>query len=334
METYFQLFSHCIPQSGSNGIVLLDLQTHRVKEIPKSLYEVLSVDGLSVNALKAHFGHLYDEGIDQYLPLLTKERYGFFSHTPALLAPLPEEWAYPGEVSNAQIEIGEESRYELPKILEELDDLGGQALKFIFNKPFHKSGYEALQAITLLTRESGFRYIELHLGFHWYEQAFFTSLLRRNSRFQKVCFYDCLKKDIFQTEDPVLEGRMSFFSGSIAKAPSLRDESRTPHTLPYPNLDVFRESKLHNVGLNGKVAIDQHGHIKHHLLHSDTFGDISQHSIKEVVRMPEFKRKWMVHNGLVERCSNCKLRRICVDDSDLEEVKSGWKKKENCGLIQ
>jgi len=79
------------------------------------------------------------------------------------------------------------------------------------------------------------------------------------------------------------------------------------------NMNVFFESRNFNSCLNRKLCIDAEGNIKNCPAMQQSFGNIKDTTLKEVIEKPGFKDLWFIHKEQIDVCKDCEFRHICTD---------------------
>lgn len=79
------------------------------------------------------------------------------------------------------------------------------------------------------------------------------------------------------------------------------------------NRHCFAESKNSNNCLNGKISIDINGDIKNCPSMPESYGNIKDTSLEEVINKPGFKKYWNITKDDIEVCRDCEFRYICTD---------------------
>jgi SPASM domain peptide maturase of grasp-with-spasm system len=325
-EIYFKLYATCIPVKGDKESHIYDLDNSTYLPIPNLLLDILEKNDeyiYSMKALKTHYNHQYDDGIDAFFNEFTKKRIGFFTTEPHLYPKLNRDWFTPKIISNAAIEFTGENLYDLTAVLQQLENLGCVAVEFRIKDTniskllgiltsFKKSRF---QSYTFLIDYSSVEFIE--------ESIKYFSLLRRLSYihfFQvplKVSTQIKQKNNVFYTEE-----NLSIYE----KKANVSDMKITI------NRNIFMEASLYNIALNNKVVIDIEGNIKNYFTHKAIYGNVQQDKIVDVVTTKQFQEKWFVNNDKITTCKSCQYRYVCIDTSDIEIVQGDFSKKEKCNF--
>lgn len=96
------------------------------------------------------------------------------------------------------------------------------------------------------------------------------------------------------------------------------------------NIDFYTESMNYNVGLNGKVCIDEFGNVKNYLSHKKIFGNVNDVALIDIIKKESFKRKWFVTKDAIETCNKCQYRYMCNDTDDIVRKEDKFFKKTDC----
>ncbi len=81
----------------------------------------------------------------------------------------------------------------------------------------------------------------------------------------------------------------------------------------YSNIKLFSESQYHNTCLNKKLSIDKNGNIKNCPSMHESFGNIKDATLKEVLNKANFKKYWNITKDQIDVCKDCEFRHICTD---------------------
>lgn len=80
-----------------------------------------------------------------------------------------------------------------------------------------------------------------------------------------------------------------------------------------PFLESVIYSKHSNTCLNCKISVDKYGKIKNCPSMKESFGDIKDVSIKEVLKNPNFQKFDKITKDEINVCKDCEFRYICTD---------------------
>ena len=325
-DTFFRLYSACIPVAGKNEGQLFDLQRKGSYEIPKLLVEVLQeLETKSIGAVKAHYNNHYDEGIDAYLNELEAFELGFFTTTPEAFPKLSMVWDSPLKIQTAILEIDTSSTYDVKDLLIQLNGLGCSGVQIRF---FKEVDLEELDHLLSDTKTSRLSSIELYTIDKGHSLQALDDFLKKHLRISYWIHYSgeedsrlefgvkALKNKVFRTRQQIEKGTKDIFNLS---------------NFPL-DLRLFSEAHHFNVALNRKVGIDVNGNIKNHPAHQQVFGNVSTHQIAEVIASDAFQLKWKIPNDQIEKCKDCQFRYVCFFNSDVEQINGKWVKVDDCGV--
>lgn len=85
------------------------------------------------------------------------------------------------------------------------------------------------------------------------------------------------------------------------------------HTLDFSGVDAFYLLQNKNGCLYKKASIDSFGNIRNCPSLPQTWGNICNEDLKEIVSNPDFRELWDIHKDLIDDCKDCELRYCCSD---------------------
>ena len=141
----FQLFACCLPVKGASRSLICDVQRGDFQFIPNSLYDVLKEqEGKTIEEIKAVFNNEYDETIEEYFEMLVKEEFIFFTETPELFPKMSMEWDEPAHITNAIIDINDDTEIDFLSVFKQFENLG---CKHVQIRIFAQKTYNFIQNI-------------------------------------------------------------------------------------------------------------------------------------------------------------------------------------------
>lgn len=323
-DEYFKLFECCQPVKGISYSIIMDLQRDEYLKIPNLLNEVLKVNkknNFSIKNLKSYFKNKLDSGIDKYLKFLIEEEYGFMTNEPDKFPELNTDFIQPNKVVSSVINITKNKRLPLYKIIKELDFLGCQTLQVRF---FKDSFTEPFLKIIESFNRSSIRLIELYIEDSLnLEHKLLERIIKENLRVRIIVFSSRKKnhlsrgnyqREVVYTEQNLYTTGKEIYSERLFTS----------------NIQFFSEAKNFNVGLNKKICIDENGNYKNYLSHKESFGNVNNISISEIIKSKEFRKKWKIKNDLIEKCKDCQYRYMCLSNSDVKEEEGKFFKLNYC----
>ena len=116
-ELYFNLFACCMAVGGAKRSIICDLQRNTYIFIPNSLLSIIDYSGtMIIGEVKSRFNHEFDAQIEEFYEKLVKEDLGFFTTKPDLFPELDKSWKSPLKISNAIVDINENSQSDFDKV--------------------------------------------------------------------------------------------------------------------------------------------------------------------------------------------------------------------------
>ena len=322
------LYASCIPVKGSSKSIICDLQRHNYVYIPMDLYTILKDHKRkTIGEIKAFYKNQYDNIIDDYFKILVENEFAFFTDTPDLFPDLSMEWKEPFEVTNAILDIDNESSYNIEDVLKQLS---GLHCKFIQLRFYKSVTYITINRLLhyLDSIKSNTIGIDLLIPFDKKTpEEKHLKLFEKYKRLNSLIIYNsskgkCIKKLKSQ----------GYYIHTAAHITSEKDCGCIDPALFSINVKTFTEALTHNSCLNGKISVDRHGEIRNCPSMTDTFGNISKLSLKEVLAHKQFKKYWKVTKDTIQVCKDCEFRYICTDcRAYVEEPMNDLSKPLKCG---
>jgi len=312
IKKHFYLYSNCIPVKGFKRSAIYDLTRQNYCIIPNELYEILNDrNGKSIERTLKKYGKLNIPVIREYFEFLFEKEFIFEceSNVKNKFPSLALQYNTPNIISNAIIQISLDSNLNYNEIFEELDQLGNIDLQIQFTDVF---SLEQLSSILFFTKEKRIRYIELLLPeIVNLSKNELLSFLSDNYRVSKVVFFKCCAERILNSVKWENDLARIYFTGKdLLQSGECGKVSTTPFIV---NMNFFLESINYNNCLNNKICIDSEGNIKNCLHINESFGNIRNESIVNVVHNKRFRSKWLITKDMVDSCKDCEYRYMCSD---------------------
>ena len=322
-KPYFKLFACCIPVKGAVNHVLCDLQRNYVQPIPESLYVILTeLNDLKLEEIKEIFEHQQDAQIDEYFSFLESGEWGFWCDDPSLFPELDLTWDSPLLVTNAIIDLDDQSKHPYSSIFRQLNQLGCEALQI---RSYGDLDIKTLTNILNQIGDSRLRSVELIIKYLTdYSETVLTELCRQFPMISSITLHSASEEYQLRTASEV----------TIHFTPQIIDSSAHCGIINaeyfVSNLSTFTEAQQHNSCLNRKIAIDIHGHIKNCPSMLNSFGHIDDTSLRTVISQEEFRSMWHISKDQVAVCSDCEFRYICTDCRAFTQNGDLYSKPEKC----
>lgn len=301
----FRLFSCCIPVNGAKRSLICDVQREFAHFIPNILYEILTNHkDKTLNQIKKHYQNAHNKCIEEYFAFLLESELGFWTNEPESFPEMDLTWESPSTITNAIIEVGKESNLNWGNIFGQLNHSGCQALEI---RVFNECLLDEIDLILQPSHSTGLRSINLILKYSsmYYEQDF-QKLVRKNPRVKSI-----IVTGAPENTEVIGNGyQILYFKEKISSSTCCGNVDRFYFTY---NLSFFTESQFYNTCLNRKISINESGEIKNCPSMPESFGNINQVSLAEVVKLKEFRKLWNINKDHIDVCRDCEFRHICTD---------------------
>lgn len=306
-NSYFQLFSNCIPVKGAKRSIVCDLQRNRIRIVSSTLYEIFTSSSYeTIFAIKGKFDKAYHLEIDNCFEELEREGWGHFTEVPEAFPNLELTWDSPFQVTNAIIDIGNVIFKELKSVIAELDELGCQALQI---RCYGEVPLSELNDILKSTEKSRLKSIELILKYSSIvSESDLLNLAMLNKRIKFIIIHSALVEKAELPNNSLLQ--IVYTRQVIDSATHCGQVSPNYFDI---NISGFTEALKYNSCLNRKISIDADGKIKNCPSMSESFGTIQNNSLKSALLKKEFKEVWEINKDQIEVCKDCEFRYICTD---------------------
>lgn len=325
---FFVLFANCVPVKGNKRSVICDLHNHQLKLIPNDLYDILvNLTNKSVNEIKNDFNNEFDDIIDEYFNFLNENGFGFYTDEPQKFPKLNLHWKTPLSITNAILDINDESNHNFSKVFEELEVLGCKHLQMRF---YNRTTIECLaDVIGLLKKmDSSIISIELIVQDNNFTVESINTFLINYQRITSFVVYNS-EKDLNIRPIRKSLGQFVFTKENIKNHKSCGVISSKYFAI---NIKNFTESQSFNSCLNKKISIDAQGDIKNCPSMIQSFGNIQNTTLQEALRHKDFKKYWTITKNEIDICRDCEFRYVCTDcRAYTEDPNSDYSKPLKCG---
>ncbi len=324
-ERFFKLFACCMLVKGAQRSIICDLQRNTFMFVPGSLTGLLEQSVfMKIGELKSFYKHEYDRELEDFFQKMVKDNFGFHTAMPELFPVIDLSWKSPLSVTNAVVDISEESSYDVTSALGQLDGLGCNALHLRF---FSYVNAEYLHQILLSVKNSRLTSIDLFLpfgkGFQTFEEI--QEMVDKHLRVTSINVH-CSEKDKYLVYKSV---ELIFTKSLLDSELHCGNVSERYFTA---NVSLYTESQHHNTCLNRKISIDSEGNIKNCPSMKESYGNIRDTTLQEALEKPGFKKYWSINKDQVEVCKDCEFRYICTDcRAYLEDPENIYSKPLKCG---
>lgn len=320
-EKYFVLFSNCLLVYGKYQSAIYDLGRRAYIPIDNLLYDVLwRSKFMSIESLKAHYKHEYDEGITAYFNLFVEKELGFITHDKSHFPDIDITWNSSCPLETAIVEYSK--LYNIRDLIHELDKERTRNVQFRLLPGADISVSNLIQLIN----NKNFICVEIYTTYVAEQEVEeIKKEIKEAKTLSKVVWYNAPESkkmmatpnQIIYMQDDVKPGQLEL----IGTDSMLVD------------MELFTESQSYNTALNRRISIDYTGAIKNHVSHERSFGHLGDNSIREVYKSEAFREKWYIHKEKISACKACPYRHACVYSTDLIYENDGyWRLSNPCGL--
>jgi len=327
--TYFRLYNSCVITKGANRSLLLDFERGALEFLPNELSSLVTklADKVSFEEITKNYSKKNVKILQSYLEHLISNEYGFYLDYCEWERFLDYETKFrtPKKISNAIIEIDGCKNY-INDILNELQDVGCNNIHLI---SYQKLNPKELLEILKFFTDSIFASVELTFRYsEEYSIEFMEKLSRDFFRITEITLHNS-NEDLTYPLSKRLLFRLNFSKKIIKSFNSCGKVD--PKYFNY-NPTKFLEAQSFNSCLNCKLSIDINGNIKNCPAINESFGNILDVNIKDVIQNPNHKKLWNISKDDIDVCKDCEFRYICTDcRAFIENPNDDYSKPLKCG---
>lgn len=302
-----KLYPCCKIVEGASKDAIYDLQREEYFLIPHSMTMVLQESQVSSWKTLVNKYSKERETLEEYRQFLLNHDLCYdMDSNDIIIRDIESTYETPEMISNAIVDIGKDSTFDINQIVKQLNILGCENLEI---RLFRESRQQELMSILAAVRDSCIRDLELLVKYSPdYLIENIIKLHLTQPRLRKITIYDSpdCEVGIYNHE----EITVIFVSEDI-----LDDSCCGVINQWYllPKTELFIESLHYNSCLYKKVAVDQWGNIKNCPSMKRSFGNIADTALADVVCTLDFQRIWNITKDNIEVCKDCELRYMCQD---------------------
>lgn len=302
------LFECCRLIKGATRTLLCDIQRNSYRFIPNELFDLLELSvGKTVEEIKLHYNHEYDEIIDENLAILHQEEFIFFTENPEMFPQLNLNWERPNAITNGIVDIDPDLLFDFNSIWEQFADLGCEHLQI---RVFKEIGLNDLEEILFKIQSKRIISLELVIPFSSkYSNQDYIDFVYRYARIFTLTLHSAKSNEtIFKS--PTRMGHIFCVQSKIDNVSHCGQISEDFFII---NMESYIEFQKFNSCLNRKISIDVEGNIKNCPSMSESFGNIKDTTLVEALEKPGFKKYWDINKDKIHVCKDCEFRYICTD---------------------
>lgn len=322
---YFRLHANCIPVKGASRSTICDLQRQRHILIPNGLHEILTAHRDStVDEIKAAYDHQHDDVIDEYFEHLIQQGVGFWCDDPEAFPELSLEWDRPERITNALIDVDDDSTHDYASIFSQLDDLFCKAVQLRFYSPVDADG---VSDVLQHSADGRLRSIEVLMPAASWDIPALASLAESYPRLSRIYLYgaDETRRMTLNPHNTHL-----VWHEEVVDGPSCCGQVHPEYFVTH--IDVFTEAQEHNSCLNRKVSIDREGEIRNCPSMPLSYGNVDDTSLHSAVMQRDFQELWSINKDQIDVCKDCEFRYVCTDcRAFIEDPDDRYSKPSKCG---
>ena len=303
-KDHYLLYATVFPVKGYCRSMLYDLQLNKIELIPNDIYTLLS-HGFTYEDIVNYSLSLPTTEISQFVKYLMEKGYVFRTKTPNFFPPISLEYNDPSIISNAIIEIANNSistnYFDL--ILQHLAQYGCKAIEIRCISSL--SSNEITQIISILKHN----YIDDVTIITPYDQIISDHLIDISKPILSI--KKIVQHGANENDDIVDNHRHIILSKK--KIENHFCEGKISPELFTVNMDFFLEAQEFNVCLNKKLCIDFNGNIKNCLNFTESYGNILNENFANILANMKFQKMWNINKDMIPICNICEFRYMCFD---------------------
>ncbi|HRB70845.1 MAG TPA: grasp-with-spasm system SPASM domain peptide maturase [Flavobacterium sp.] len=308
---YFKLFATCIIVKGFKRSSISDLERNKNYIIPNFVADFLLSGNTTIDVA---------DNLKQWIDLFVKEELGFFTKYPEYYPDLSLEWDSPETINNAIIEADNLNETTLLNIIDQLNCLSCRYIEFRF---YSNINIPLCEQILIELHKGGVSGIVIYAKYDSNDMQGIQELLAKSNIILSIVFHSCNEKII--NDNP----RIYITNHTINSCTDCGQISQDYFSI---NIKTFTESNHFNTCLNKKIAIDNDGNIKNCPSMKESYGNIKDTKLLDVVDNYCFKDCWSIKKDIIEVCKDCEFRHICTDcRAYVEEPNNKFSKPLKCG---
>lgn len=320
---HVMLSASCAFVEGTEIALIYDFQRHTALRLPPVLRQILR--GLSKEALRSvPIGRLRTANpslagiLDAALRAGLRAGVLQLTATPERFPLRPFRFDPPAEITNAVIDLNEESSYDLGALFTELTSLG---CEHVLIRCTHRAPLLFIEEVMSGLAEEPPLFIEWWVLFSdSFSREDLRELCRRNARITSLLLFGAPGDAEWQRTRSGIGNVLA-----LKRAMPLGPEAGAAPVISELGVDaqLYAESQRAHSFFHRKLAISQAGEIKNAPTARQSFGTFGQRPLREIVTSPEFRRLGAIGKDQIEGCRDCAYRHACVDPREPLPAPSG-----------
>ncbi len=326
-----RLFTNCRIVKGYSRSVICDLQRGKIIYIPNSLTELFDDNNvINVEKIRSELDNESQLIFTDYLKLLNDYEL-VFPCSAEELDSFPElnlEYDYPATISNAIIDFDKNSLHNLSYIIDNF--LIQTNCRHIQVRCFDEVHLDFLKILLTPVGDSFIKSIDIVIKYtSSISQSQITELVNNNKKVRTFTIHSSPINEVIQKENT------NSFGVIVSTQQEITSETHCgiiQSGFFNASMETFTESLKYNSCLNKKLSIDSKGEIKNCPSMKESFGNIKDTELQQVIEHKDFKKYWKITKDQVTTCRDCEFRYVCTDcRAYLEDPKDIYSKPLKCG---
>lgn len=303
---FFNLYTDIFITKGYNRILISDLGRNVSKLYPLELYELIEeLKSSSIESVLDNYDPESKNIVQEYLDYLLEKEYGFITENDwdRNFPPLSYEYHDYQLVSNLFIEI---EKLSVPEtLIKSVINLNIKHLVVFcrssassqeiidFDRAFENTPLEGLEIFTAYSTALN--------------EAFLQAVQDRSQRIYHLVFYQCEKTPVLSNSS------FRFMVDFTEDALSINSCGKVNTDYFNTNMPKVLEAINHNSCLHKKIGIDINGNIKNCPAMPQSFGNIKEMTLEEVLQQNSVQEYWHLTKEEIMVCKDCEFRNVCTD---------------------
>lgn len=303
---FFNLYSDIFITRGYNRILISDLGRNISKLYPLELYELIEeLKSSSIESVLDNYDPESKTIVHEYIDYLLEKEYGFITQNDwdKNFPPLSYEYHDYQLVSNLFIEI---EKLAVPETL--IKSIANLNIKHLVVFCRSAASLQELIDFDLAFENTPLEGLEIYTAYSTALNATFLQTIQdRSQRIYHLVFYQCEKV-------PVLENSsFKFMVDFTEDILSINSCGKVSAEYFNTNMPKVLEALNHNSCLHKKLGIDINGNIKNCPAMPQSFGNINEMTLEEVIKQGTVQHYWHLKKEEVIICKDCEFRNVCTD---------------------
>jgi SPASM domain peptide maturase of grasp-with-spasm system len=324
----FKLFPCCILVKGYTKSILYDLNRNSYWYIPHDLHNlIVQYEGKPLDFVYSEARPEDKKTIAEYFRFLNNHEFILFADSIEELGrftKLDTSYFAPSHITNAIIQIDNEAKVDMKKVVEDLTELGCRDVQLVFHssQPLEKIG-----GVLNHFENSAFRSIELLIRYNNNNKRIkLSEMVDKFKRISRLVIYCSPNSEVIKPPHFSMQE-------IISTNHSITEELYSPIMNEGDfsvNMGLFCESQNFNTYLNRKIVIAPNGDIKNAPNSKAVYGNFNFENLSDIVNKKEFQELWSCKKDLVEICKDCEYRHMCVDNRVPIKREGKWTHETSC----